>query len=285
MRSVVLAAAAAALVLTSCSGSHRHVARKPVTTTRTVAAPRPAPRPRRVRGPHDEPIPILMYHVIAAAPPGAPNPGLFVSRRDFSVQMSWLARHGFHAITLRRAYDYWRGGVPLPQRPVVLSFDDGYLNDLTDALPVLRRFGWPGVLNLEVNNVRPGDLTAAQVRVLIRAGWEVDAHTLTHPDLTTLGSAALRREVAGSRDWIRRRFGVPVSFFCYPAGKYDADVVAAVRAAGYLAATTVHYGFASPRQGLWTLDRVRIDGSDGLAGFAAKLSRRASPASDTGAGD
>ena len=76
---------------------------------------------------------------------------------------------------------------------------------------------------------------------------------------------------SGSRAWIRRRFGVPVDFFCYPAGKYDARVVAAVRVAGYLPATTVNYGAASPRQGLYTLDRIRIDGSDGLAGFVRKL--------------
>jgi peptidoglycan/xylan/chitin deacetylase (PgdA/CDA1 family) len=168
-------------------------------------------------------------------------------------------------------YDYWTRGYALPPRPVVLSFDDGYLSDYTDAMPVLRRLGWPGVLNLEVANVRPGDLTAYQVRALVRAGWEVDAHTMTHPDLTTVDAARLREEVAGSRAWIRRRFGVPVDFFCYPAGKYDGRVVTAVRAAGYLAATTVNYGFASPRQGLYTLDRMRINGSDGVAGFARKL--------------
>ena len=259
-----------ALLVTGCGSGQHHAAPRLSRTKLHHVAPSP-PKPPIVHGPHARPVPILMYHVIARAPASAPYPQLFVAPADFRAQMAWLARHGYHGVTLRRAYDYWTRGYALPPRPVVLSFDDGYLSDYTDAMPVLHRRGWPGVLNLEVHNVQPGDLTAYQVRALIRAGWEVDAHTLTHPDLTTLDPARLRQEVAGSRAWIRRRFRVAVDFFCYPAGKYDARVIAAVRAAGYLAATTVNYGFASPRQGLYTLDRIRIEGLDGVTGFGRKL--------------
>ena len=106
--------------------------------------------------------------------------------------------------------------------------------------------------------------------VPILAGWEIDAHTLTHPDLTTVSGARLREEVTGSRTAIRKMFDVPVNFFCYPAGRYDAAVIAAVQQAGYLAATTTNYGLARPDE-LYTLSRVRIDGSDGVKGLAAKL--------------
>src|SRR5207245_9257565 len=88
---------------------------------------RPRPRPRLVAGPHDASVPILMYHVIAVPPSTAPFPELFVRPRDFAGQARWLARHGYHAVTLRPVYDYWRSGYALPRRPVVLSFDDGYL--------------------------------------------------------------------------------------------------------------------------------------------------------------
>lgn len=219
----------------------------------------------------DRPVPILMYHVINAPPPSAPYPGLYVRPSDFAGQVEWLARHGYHAVTLRQVYDSWRGAARLPARPVVLSFDDGYRSDYTEALPVLRRLRWPGVLNLEVANLRPvWGIRPRAVRALIRAGWEIDAHTLTHPDLTRVDAARLREEVAGSRAAIRREFRVPVDFFCYPVGRFDARVVAAVRAAGYLGATTTRYGLARPGD-LYTLDRVRVDGSDGVAGFAAKL--------------
>src|SRR5919198_1664843 len=98
-------------------------------------------------GAHNRPVPILMYHVIAAPPAGTAYPELFVRPADFAGQMRWLSRHGYHAVTLRSVYDYWVQGTPLPSRPIVVSFDDGYLSDHTQALPVLRALHWPGVLN------------------------------------------------------------------------------------------------------------------------------------------
>ena len=193
--------------------------------------------------------------------------------------MAALRDHGYHAVTLAQVERYWRRGYALPGQPVVLSFDDGYLGDYTRARPVLQALGWPGVLNLEVNNVRPGDLEASQVRALIAAGWEVDSHTVTHPNLTTLDAARLRTELVDSRAYLRRTFGVPVDYFCYPSGHFDARVEAAVRSAGYRLATTTQPGLASPARPL-ALDRIRIDGQDGAAGLLAKLrdpSRRRAP--------
>jgi peptidoglycan/xylan/chitin deacetylase (PgdA/CDA1 family) len=219
-------------------------------------------------GPHfvaRDPVPILMYHVIATPPRGAPYPGLYVEPTTFRAQMKWLATEGYEAVTLRRVYDHWMHGRPLPPRPVVLSFDDGYPSQVDVALPVLRAHGWAGVLNFQVGNLIP-----ARVRQLVRAGWEIDSHTFRHPDLTTLGAKALRREVAGSRTWIRGVFHVPASFFAYPSGRYDSTVIAAVRRAGYLGATTTDQGYESPADGMWQLRRIRVDGSDGVT-LAARL--------------
>ena len=218
-----------------------------------------------------QPVPILMYHVISDAPSSAPYPDLYVPRASFAAQVSWLARHGYHAVTLQQVFDSWRGARRLPAKPVVLSFDDGYLSQLRNAGPILKARGWPGVLNLEVRNLKPvWGIRPPGVRRLMRWGWEIDAHTINHPDLTTLGADQLREEVAGSRAAIRKTFRVPVNFFCYPSGRYDEMVIAAVQAAGYLAATTTNYGLAKPGE-LYTLARVRINGSDSLAAFAAKL--------------
>ncbi len=212
-----------------------------------------------------------MYHVIADAPAGAALPELFVRPADFAGQMSWLAAHGFQAVTLQRVYDYWVGSAALPEKPVVISFDDGTLGQDTHALPVLRKLRWPGVLNLKVNALKSKfTLPPWRVRDMLAAGWELDSHTITHPDLTHVGDAQLWQEVHGSRVDLERMFHVPVDFFCYPSGRYDAHVIAAVRRAGYLGATTTSYGLARPHD-IYTLDRVRIDGSDGLTGFAQKL--------------
>jgi peptidoglycan/xylan/chitin deacetylase (PgdA/CDA1 family) len=211
------------------------------------------------------PVPILMYHVLSSPPANAPYPDLYVAPAAFRGQVAWLAAHGYRAVTLQRVFDAWRGAATLPAKPVVLTFDDGYLSDVRTALH------WPGVLNLEVANLKPvWGIRPPGVRKLLAAGWELDAHTLTHPDLTTVDTARLREEVTGSRAAIRKMFHVPVNFFCYPAGRYDDAVIAAVQGAGYLGATTTNYGLARPDD-LYTLARVRVSGSDGVKGFAAKL--------------
>ena len=98
--------------------------------------------------------------------------------------MDLLARRGYHGVTIEQMRRAWSGGPGLPEKPVVVTFDDGYLSQYTHAKPVLRRLGWPGVLYLEGKNLGAGGLTTRQVQAMIAAGWEVGAHTLTHPDLT-----------------------------------------------------------------------------------------------------
>jgi peptidoglycan/xylan/chitin deacetylase (PgdA/CDA1 family) len=268
-------AAAGTLVLAGCSDSGDATAvatstTAPATTPHAVQKPPPSPRPSTGR-PTSDPIPILMYHVIADPPAGAPFPELYVSGATFAGQVAWLAAHGYHGVTLQDAYDHWQTGLRLPARPIVVSFDDGYHSQFATAAPVLRRYRWPGVLNLEVRNTeRSWGLSPRQVRLLLAGGWELDAHTLTHPDLTKVDAAQLEHEVAGSRAALKARFGVPVNFFCYPAGRLDDTVVAAVRSAGYLGATTTEPGLATPAD-TFRINRVRVDRSDGVSGLAAKL--------------
>jgi peptidoglycan/xylan/chitin deacetylase (PgdA/CDA1 family) len=150
----------------------------------------------------------------------------------------------------------------------VLSFDDGYPQDVTVALPALRRYGWRGVLNLQIGNLVP-----ERVRELIAAGWEIDAHTFTHPDLTRVAGSRLKREIAGSRRWLQTVFGAPADFFCYPYGRYDDAVVAEVERAGYLGAETEMFGDASARADAYTLPRLEVVRDSGVAGLAALLAQ------------
>jgi peptidoglycan/xylan/chitin deacetylase (PgdA/CDA1 family) len=271
---VVVAIAVAASLAVSRHGSDagrsaRRDARTPAARHGGAPAAVPATAPGAHRAPH-EPVPILFYHVINRPPPGTPEPELWVSPQDFAAQVAALAGRGYHAVTLQQVYDAWHHGGLLPSKPIVFSFDDGYHSQYSNALPILRSRGWPGVLNLEVKLLAT-DLRPPEVRAMIAAGWEVDAHTFTHPDLTTLSADRLRQEVAGSREAIRRRFGVPVNFFCYPAGSFDPAVVAAVRSAGYLGATTTQPGLASPVSSPFELRRVRVNGSDGVGGMERSL--------------
>lgn len=273
----VAAALAASFAFAPCSTGSTVPRSAPWSEARDARSLAPeavaAPEAAASRLPRAIPVPILMYHVLGDPPPGAPFPQLYVSGADFAGQMRWLAHHGYTAVTLRSVWDHWHGRGSLPPRPVVVSFDDGYRSVAHSAFPTLRERGWPGVLNLAVKNLRVrGGISERQVRRVIADGWEIDAHTLTHPDLTTVDDRQLTREVAGSRRELRRLFGIPVDFFCYPGGRYDRRVIAAVRAAGFLAATTTVEGFASPAAP-FELSRVRVSRSDGVSGFGAKLNR------------
>ncbi len=224
------------------------------------------------RGPRHGAVPILMYHVVNAPPPGTPYPQLWVPAAEFAAQMHALAAAGYRGVTLDAVLANWRRGTALPSRPVVVSFDDGYRSQERDAMPVLSALGWPGVLNLEVHNLHvAGGLGPNRVRRLIAAGWEVDAHTLTHPDLTTVDAARLKREIAGSRQAIRATFGVAADAFCYPSGRFDATVEAAVRAAGYRAATTTQPGAARRTGDRYALNRIRVNGDEGAQAVLAAV--------------
>lgn len=267
----------ALLALAACGSSDE--GGKPPPPAAGTATPRKQAPTRTMPGAHRAPterVPVLMYHVVNTPPPGTAEPELWVSREDLAAQMSWLAAHGYHGVTLQEVWNAWHHGGLLPSRPIVISFDDGYTSDLTNALPVLRSHGWPGVLNLQLNQMRY-DLKPDAVRALIRAGWEVDAHTYTHPDLTTVADPQLSHELADARVQLRRTFGVPVNFLCYPAGRYDAHVIEAARAAGYLAATTTTPGLAAPGDPPFELPRIRVNGSDGLEGMVENLAGAGAP--------
>ncbi|HEX2085003.1 MAG TPA: polysaccharide deacetylase family protein [Solirubrobacteraceae bacterium] len=211
----------------------------------------------------DTPVPILLYHHVADPPASAERRALYVGPRLFARQVAALERAGYTAVTLGRVWRHWEEGRRLPRRPVVLSFDDGFADQFRNAARTLRARRWPGVLNLWVEHLgQPGALTTAQVRRMLRDGWELAAHSMTHADLTTVAPERLEQEVAGSRAALRRAFpGEPVDFFCYPYGRLDAAVEAAVQAAGYLGATTTRRGAASPADGAYRLDRIVVTGN------------------------
>lgn len=205
-----------------------------------------------------EAVPILLYHVIGDRPPGAPFSQLYVPASVFAAQMNELAHLGDHVVTLQELYDHWHGA-PLPSKPVVVSFDDGFRNQYTRALPTLHRHGWAGTLNLTLAHLHEGTygLGPREVARMIGDGWEVDSHTLTHPNLPSLSPTQLQHEVAGSRHELHALFGVPVNFFCYPGGAYNETVIAATESAGYAGATTTNPGNATPAN-LYTMARIHV---------------------------
>jgi peptidoglycan/xylan/chitin deacetylase (PgdA/CDA1 family) len=219
--------------------------------------------------PYTGPVPILEYHAIQPPVSGSAYPQLFVPQADFVEQMKWLDDHGYEGVTLDQVENAWYKGGELPPKPVVLSFDDGYLSQYVAAFPALQHFHWPGVLNLVTKGA---DLPDDDVKKMLDAnpGWELASHTVHHLDLTTLDPSQLHEEVANSRKILQDRFGVPVNNFCYPSGQYDNTVIAAVKGAGYRGATSEVPGLATSAHP-YVLNRIQISLDDGLSGFVSKL--------------
>jgi peptidoglycan/xylan/chitin deacetylase (PgdA/CDA1 family) len=230
------------------------------------------PLPHIVADP--QPVPIIVYHRILPRPKGPPLVVMSVKR--FEAQMAWLSEHGYQAVTLRRVYDAWTGRGILPPHPVVLTFDDGYADQVRNAAPLLRRYHWPAELDLVSSALYTGDsplatsLTPEMVQGLLDDGWGLESHSVSHLDLTGLWGAKLHHELVDSRTRLEQLFDVKVDFFCFPGGIYDRRVKLAVRRAGYLAATGTRYGAATPRD-LFSLPRIYAYKGESMRSFGSRL--------------
>jgi peptidoglycan/xylan/chitin deacetylase (PgdA/CDA1 family) len=227
-------------------------------------------------------VPILMYHYISVPPEGADGIryNLSVWPEVFATQMAYLAVEGYHPIRLADLAHHLADGTPLPDKPVVLTFDDGYEDNYASALPVLRASGFPAtffVITRFVDDGRPGYMTWDQLREMAAAGMEIGSHALDHPDLRGKAPAYQFGEVAAARLAILTQVGQPAETFCYPSGQYDAATLDALRASGYLAAVTEIPGVDQSGDQLMELRRLRVQGSRSIHEFAAMMRRYSVP--------
>jgi peptidoglycan/xylan/chitin deacetylase (PgdA/CDA1 family) len=227
-------------------------------------------------------VPILMYHNVALPPPGTRLPALYVSPDRFERQMRLLAALGFRGVTVSEGLEHLSGG--RHGRAAVISLDDGYADNVENALPILLRHGFRatcfvtsgalGAYNLwdaEAIGERKPVMSAAQLREWVAAGMEVGAHTRTHPRLPALPRARLVEEVRGSRVELEDLTGTKVAHFCYPYGDLNEQVVEVVQASGFECATTVRRARARSSDDRYRLPRVLVREQDPLPRFLLKL--------------
>ena len=227
-------------------------------------------------------IPILMYHNIGEPPEGAKLRGLYVRKGAFSRQMWLLKLLGYKGVSMSEAMPYLRG--EKSGRVVAITFDDGYIDTLEQALPILNRFGFNATCyfvsgragqyndwDAAALNVQKKLMTEDQIKAWHTAGMEVGAHSRTHPRLTKCSDEELKTELSGSKADLEMLTGAAVTQFCYPYGDLDNRVANAVRSAGYAAATTVYRGRARPGDDPILLRRILVSGSSMLYLFLIKL--------------
>jgi peptidoglycan/xylan/chitin deacetylase (PgdA/CDA1 family) len=225
-------------------------------------------------GPHSINVPILTYHYIRVNPDRNDRLGfaLSVTPSDFAAQMDWLAQSGYHPITTDDLYAYLAGDQGLPSKPVILTFDDGYADFYTTALPILRSHDFRAVAYVVSGFVgTSGYMSAEQVREADHSGIEIGSHTVSHANLASLSAGSVWSQITQSKLFLEQVLGHPVVSFCYPSGKYTSAVASAVAAAGYHDATTTRYGYSYTLAGRYVWSRLRVSGGEPLEQFAAAV--------------
>lgn len=236
-------------------------------------SPRPAP-----------PISILMYHQVGEFESPKAHRAGFCHIRRFRAQMAYLKHLGYQVISLQQACDGLFQGGPLPSRPVVLTFDDGYRNFKDYALPVLRRHGFNAtvfiVAGLVGRNAKwledngrhgPDLMSATMLRELREHGITLGSHTISHPRLSRIDSARMQQEIVDSKAVLEDILGEKVQDFCYPFGDYNRAVRETVREAGYTSGLTCIRGAANEADNPFEIPRKAISFGDTLVGYFWKL--------------
>ncbi|MEO5829978.1 MAG: polysaccharide deacetylase family protein [Rhodanobacter sp.] len=229
------------------------------------------------------PLPILMYHNIARAPRDLQlYRSLYVSPTSFARQMWLLRRLGYTGLSMSAAMPYLRG--ERTGRIAVITLDDGYVDNLDCALPILQRYGFSATCyvvsgsigqynqwDAERLGLRKPLMSVEQLRSWHGGGMEVGAHTCSHPRLTRCNDTQLRDEIQGSKLALEDHLGAPVTQFCYPYGDADDRVASVVREAGFAAATMTRRGRATAGMDLWRLPRVQVARHHLLPQFALRV--------------
>jgi peptidoglycan/xylan/chitin deacetylase (PgdA/CDA1 family) len=223
-------------------------------------------------------VPVLMYHSIAQAQTERDKANT-VAPEAFERQMAFIRTNGYHALSVDEYVDYARTGRHFPRKSVVVTFDDGLLNNYTEAYPILRKYSIPSVMFIPSGLVGTKDpdtgvpqMTADQLRLIAATGVTVASHTVGHKYLPDLSAADALREIRDSKADLERMIGRPVLYFAYPTGGFNEAVKGMVRDAGYAAAFTTNRGMDRSNHDLFELKRIRPKNNDSRLVLWMKLS-------------
>ncbi|WP_162921742.1 polysaccharide deacetylase family protein [Listeria costaricensis] len=212
------------------------------------------------RGEHDESpdtlaIPVLMYHSINE---NVKN-NLIISPNEFEEQMKWLKDNGYHPLYLRELGDMLETGKNVPDKPVVITFDDGYQDNYTNAYPILKKYALPANIFVITSKIGADNHFDEQAMKEMSAnGIEMESHTVNHPELNQLPYEAQLRELTDSKKRIEAITGQEVNSICYPVGRYNEDTEKAAQEAGYRMGFAIENSTANKNQGMYRLKRLRV---------------------------
>jgi peptidoglycan/xylan/chitin deacetylase (PgdA/CDA1 family) len=220
-----------------------------------------SPAPRMVQ------VPILTWHRVAvfAREYTKSVPDETVEPSVFAEEINALASHSYHPISQLQLFNALFHGAQLPSKPVLLTVDDGYVDDVRTILPILQAHHFVATFYIITHRFHePGFLNTSEVRRLDAAGMDIGAHTRNHVPLAAVSVAEMTEQIAGSRRDLERVVGHPVQWFAYPFGSFNDAVVAELRRAGYVLAVTTEGGTRESSQSPLTMPRIHVGRTAGV---------------------
>lgn len=185
---------------------------------------------------------------------------LAVPINDFEEQMKFLSESGCITITPDELYAGLNGDIELPPKPVLITFDDGYIDNYTNAFPILKKYGLRATIFIipSFTSAYPNYMTWEQLKEMEANGITVESHTMTHPKLEELPDDEIRNELINSKNTLEEQLGHPIEFLAYPTGTYNLHIAGIAQDVGYKGAFTIKYGIVDRGSNFFALERVPI---------------------------
>lgn len=218
---------------------------------------------------NDKGIPILMYHSI-----GNENGNVArVTKENFKEQMKYLKDNGYSTLTLNDAYDFFISNKPIPEKSVVLTFDDGYVDNYIEALPILKEFKFKATIFVITNLIdkSPDYMTSVQLKEMHANGFDIESHTATHENLKELSYEKQVKTLQDSKESLEKILDKEIQYLAHPYGEYSVETLKAVTQVGYKMAVGTAGRWSDKADGILTLDRVFISGTASLDIFIERI--------------
>ena len=198
---------------------------------------------------------VLNYHKVVDE-----HMSLSVPLADFEQHMKWLKEYGYTSITPEELYEFIVNGSELPEKPVLITFDDGYKDNYTNAYPIMKKYGFKGTIFVVTGflGVYDNYMTWEQAKELADNGFSIESHTYSHKSMTEASDEEISKELTKSRDTIKNKLGIDADFMAYPTGTYNLHIAELVQKAGYKGAFTIKYDNVSRESNVYALERVPI---------------------------
>lgn len=218
-------------------------------------------------------VPILMYHYISEPPAGSDvyRVDLSVTPDSFRQQMAYLKENGYTTIDFYELSTAIVAHTELPEKPILVTFDDGYLDNYEEAFPILQEYGFKGtffVVTEFIDAGREGYMTWEMVEEMAQAGQRIESHSRTHPDLTTKSRDGLIWELLGSQETLTAHIGYKPRYFCYPGGTYNEETIQILKELDFWGAVTTENGSWHGFNDRFEWRRVRMRNSTSMQEFA-----------------